>query len=154
MGYRAYVDVERALGRNALGGRVSLAYGGAALPGTPLDVRVQTWTARVEGCASRRVVGPLSLEGCVAATSGLLEASSSGTGADDDNVDLWLAFGLGVRARWLLGGPFYSELSSNVSLPTTRYDVVSKDAVTVVRFAVSQVVGEVGLGLGFKFAGP
>ncbi|AKU97828.1 hypothetical protein AKJ09_04492 [Labilithrix luteola] len=154
MGYRGYVDVQRAFSQNALGGRLSFAYAGAPLPGALLNVRIQTWTARLEACASRRIFAPLSLEGCAAATSGIFEASSLGQGRDETNVDLWLAFGLGVRARWHLAGPVYSELFSNVSVPTTRYDAVSKDTVAVVHFAVSQVVGEVGLGLGIKFAGP
>lgn len=154
MGYRGYVDAQRAFGQNTLGGRLSFAYAGAVLPGALLNVRIQTWTARLEACASRRVFAPLSLEGCAAVTSGIFEASSLGQVRDETNIDLWLAFGLGVRARWHLAGPLYSELFSNVSVPTTRYDAVSKDTSAVVHFAVSQVVGEVGLGLGFKFAGP
>lgn len=154
MGYRGYVDVQRAIGQSALGGRLSLAYAGAPLPGALLNVRIQSWTARLEGCVSRRILAPLSLEGCAAATSGIFEASSVGQGRDDTNLDLWLALGLGVRARWHLVGPVYSEIFTNVSVPTTRYDAISKDTFALVHFAVSPVVGEVGLGLGIKFAGP
>jgi hypothetical protein len=159
MGYRAYVDVGRKLGRNVLGGRLSLAYAGASVPGPRLDVRVRTWTARLEGCISRQLFPVVSMEGCVAATSGSLEASSSEspskTGQWDHEADLgpWLSFGGGARARWHLGPSVYSELFGNVSVPTTRFEAVSKDTSSIAHFAVSQVVGEVGLGLGFFFGG-
>lgn len=158
MGYRAYVDVSRKVGRNAFGARLSVAYAGASLPGPArLDVRIQTWTARVEGCISRRLFPVVSMEGCAAATSGSFEASSSGssvkTGHGDVEavLDPWLSFGAGARARWHLGPSVYSELFGNVSVPATRFDAVSKDTSSVVHFSVMQVVGEVGLGLGFFF---
>jgi len=160
MGYRAYVDVGRKLGRSVLGGRLSLAYAGASVPGPArLDVFVQTWTARLEGCLSRRVFPVVSIEGCVAATSGGFEASSSGTpskigrGDLEATLDPWLSFGGGARARWHFGPSLYSELFGNVSVPTTRFEAVSKDSSSIARFAVSQVVGEVGLGLGIYFGG-
>ena len=158
MGYRAYVDLERKLGRNALGGRLSLAYAGASVPGPALlDVRVQTKTARLEGCVSRRLFPVISMEGCVAATSGSFEASSSESlsktdrGDHEASVGAWLSFGGGARARWHLGSSVYSELFGNVSVPTTRFEAVSKSPSSIAHFAVPQVVGEVGLGVGIYF---
>ncbi len=151
MGYRAYVDVARMFGSNALGGRLSVAYAGASLPGpTLLNVRIQTWTARLEGCLSRRAFAALSLEGCFGATSGIFEASSSDSPAGNAGIDPWLAFGFGARVRWHLGGPVYSELFSSLSIPTTGYDAISRDSTSLARFTVSQVVGEIGLGLGIE----
>lgn len=160
MGYRVYADIERALGRNALVGRLSFAYAGASVPGPALlQVDVQTWTARLEGCFSRRFFPQISLEGCFAATTGSFQASSSGSPAKTARGDLasaadaWLSFGAGARARWHLRSSVFSEVFGNVSVPTTRYEAVSKDSSSLANFAVSQVVGSVGLGFGFYFGG-
>lgn len=154
MGYRAHFDAQRSVGSAAVGARASFAYAGAALPGpTAQNVVVRTWTVRIEGCASRRA-SAVSLEGCIGATTGLFEASSSGRGVDVDERNPWLAFGLGVRGRWHIAPSVYSELFSNVSVPTTTFDTVARGSGVVVTHAVSPVVGEVGLGLGISFGDP
>ena len=154
MGYRAHIDARRTVGANAVGARASFAYAAAALPGpSSLNVLVRTWTARVEGCVSR-TASVVSIEGCLGATTGVFEASSRGLGVDVTDVNPWLAFGLGVRGRWHIARSLYSELFSNVSVPTTTFDTVSRGGPLVVRYSVSPVVGEVGLGLGISFSGP
>jgi len=153
MGYRGYVDVQRAFGVSAVGMRLSLAHARAPLPGTSrLNVLVHMWTARLEGCASRRAYVTISVEGCVGATSGSFEAFSTGpTGSRQ--VHPWLSLGAGARVRWHIGKAFYAELFGNVSSALTTFETVSRDSAAV-RDSVSPVVGELGLGLGHSFGRP
>lgn len=154
MGYRAYFELRRELGSGALAGRASFAYAGAPLPGPAgLNAFIWTSTARLEGCASRRV-SVVSIEGCAGATSGVFVASSEALGVHDVSVNPWLAFGLGARGRWHLTKSAYSELFCTVNVPATTFDGLSSTANASVHFGMSPVVGEIGLGVGYFFGDP
>lgn len=161
MGYRGYVEAQRPLGRFTLGVRGSFAFARAQLPTlSGPNVFVQTWTGRLEACGARRLVVPLTLEACAAATTGIFDAFTTGAtenGGGDHNPRFWFAAGLGARVRWHVGWRTYTEFFANGSVPTTTFDTIARgrgieDAAVTHR--VSGFVGEIGLGLGRSFGGP
>ncbi len=150
MGYRGYVEAQRRLGVLDGGVRASFAFARAQLPGTSqLNVFVQTWTARLEGCASRRLLAPLSVEACLGATAGAYHSYSDGVAARDD-VRPWLTVGPGLRTRWHVGRAFHAELFGTVSYVPTVYATVARDH-TAVSHEVPRGIGEIGLGFGHSF---
>ena len=154
MGYRAYVDAQRSSGVLDGAFRASFAFARAQLPGTSrMNVFVQTWTARFEGCAGRRLATAFSAEACLGATAGAYHSYSAGiTGARDD-VRPWLTLGGGLRARWHVRAAIFAELFGSASHVSTVYDTVARDH-TAASHVVPRVVGEIGLGLGHSFAVP
>ncbi len=154
MGYRAYVDAQRSLGAFDGAIRSSVAFARAQLPGTSrLNVFVQTWTARVEGCAGRRLAGAVSAEGCLGATAGAFHSFSAGVAGARDDVRPWLSVGPAFRARWHLPAAIHAEIYANPSYVVTAYDTVARDH-TGASHVVPRIVGEIGLGLGHSFTGP
>lgn len=161
MGYRGYVETWRPLGALNLVLRGSFAFAKAQLPTlSGPNVFVQTWTGRVEGCGARRLVLPLTLEACAAATAGVFDAFTTDAGTNRGGVHnprLWLALGVSARVRWHLVPNTYTELFANGSVPTTTFDTISRGSAatdTAVTHRVSGFVGEIGLGLGHSFGGP
>lgn len=154
MGYRGYFDARRALRPLTVGVRTSFAFSRAQQPGmsTP-NVFVQTWTARVEGCAGGRSHASFSVELCASVTSGVFDAFG-GELSSAHRVYPWLSFGGGGRARWHIGKAAYAEIFGNASHPTTTFNTVSRDtSAVVVRSTVPPLVGDVGLGIGYSFGG-
>jgi hypothetical protein len=150
MGYRGYVEAQRSLGEVDVGLRVSLAYARAQLSGTSrLNVFVETVTARLEGCAGRRVFAPVSIEACAATTTGAFHSYSAGVAARDD-VRPWLTIGTGLRMRWHLGAAFHAELFGSASYVATVYTTIARDQ-TAEGHQVPRGIGEIGFGLGHSF---
>jgi len=150
VGYRGYVDAQRRGEALTFGGRLSLAFASARLPGTArVDVHVQTWTARLEGCATHRSRLPLSLQACAGVTSGIYDSFDTAV-AHSRQLYPWLAFGTGGRVRWHVGYGVMAELFGHASYAAAVYDTVAVDD-SGAFFQVSRVVGEFGLGLGYSF---
>ncbi len=152
VGYRGYVDAQRGVEALTFGGRLSVAFASTRLPGTTrVDVHVQTWTARLEGCANHRLRLALSLQGCAGVTSGLYDSFDTAV-AHSQKLYPWLAFGAGGRLRWHVGYGVMAELFGHASYAATVYDAVAVDDSGAFS-RVSRVVGEFGLGLGYSFGG-
>ena len=154
MGYRAYVDGQRSFGPIDGVLRLSFAFARAQLPDTSrLNVFVQTWTSRLEGCAARRLATPFSIEACVGITGGAFHSYSAGIAGARDDIRPWLTLGAGLRTRWLLGSAMFAELFGNASYVSTVYDTVARDD-SGAGHVVPRAVGEIGLGLGHSFVVP
>lgn len=153
MGYRGYVEARRAFGAFDGSLRGSLAFARAQLPDTlQLNVFVQIWSARIEGCASRRIFAPVSVEACAGVTSGAFHSYSAGIPGARDDVQPWLALGPGLRGRWHIGA-FHAELFGSASYVPTVYTTVARDPSSA-SHVVPRVIGEIGLGIGHSFAVP
>ncbi len=154
MGYRAYVDGLRSFGSIDGVLRISFAFARAQLPDTTrLNVFVQTWTSRIEGCAARRLATPFSIEACVGITGGAFHSYSAGIAGARDDIRPWLTLGAGLRTRWLLGSAIFAELFGNASYVPTVYDTVARDD-SGASHVVPRAVGEIGIGLGHSFVVP
>ncbi|AKU95213.1 hypothetical protein AKJ09_01877 [Labilithrix luteola] len=153
MGYRGYVEAQRSLGVLDGGLRASLAFARAQLSDTSeLNVFVQTWTARLEGCVGRRILAPLSLEGCLDATGGAYHSYSTGVSNARNDVRPWFTVGSDLRIRWHLGRAFHAEVFGNASYVPTVYATVARDQVGA-SHDVPRAIGEIGIGVGHSFGG-
>ncbi len=155
MGYRGYVERQHRLRSVTLDGRVSLAFARAPLPDTKkLNVVVQTWTARAEGCGGRELFHTLSLEGCLGLTLGAHHSYSTHVTNPRHDLRPWLTLDAGARLRWHLGtSPFFAETYGYVSYVTRPYTTVALDG-GAARHEAPRGIGELGIGLGHFFEAP
>lgn len=98
-----------------------------------------------------RLVPSLRAVPCVVAEAGVLTGEGAGVSAPTVENRRWFALGASARLEWILDGSIFLEARGGFEAPLARDTFVLQAPARVVVHAVPAFVGDVGIGVGFRW---